>query len=512
MLSKKDSAFLLLSIFLVAACGLGYELTIGAISSYLRGNSVTQFSLTIGFFLCAMGIGAWISRHITAKLLTWFIRIELTLAIVGGLAGTIMFLAFPLAPRLALGVQLSLTLIIGSFVGLEIPLLTRLLTEQGQKNLRSSISEVLSIDYLGALAGSLVFPLLLLPKLGLLPGCLLIGTINSAVGLSNAFAFARHDRSIAKLRPIAVIIFLASLTLLFAGSRIASMAESHLYADAIVFQQKSNYQKITFTQAVNGEHRLYLDGHLQFSEKDEYRYHEALVHPAMAPLGAKENVLVLGGGDGLALREILKYPEVTSVYLVDIDPAITKLATEFAPLQRMNGNALADPRVHVHHADAMNWTRHYKGPPFDRVCIDFPDPHDAALAKLYSREMFLQLKKICTQECWLCIQSGSPFFTPKCYWMIAKTMYAAGWQIRSHHVTIPSFGGPWGFHLARLQNFPYPEENPAKIPVETRFFNDRHLVHSRYFPEDLQADQEDLAINTLMQPHLYQLHEAELNP
>lgn len=225
-------------------------------------------------------------------------------------------------------------------------------------------------------------------------------------------------------------------------------ARQQMYRDPIVHAETTPYQEIVVTRstAFTGEPdiRLFLNGDLQFSSVDEYRYHESLVHPALA--GSRASVLIMGGGDGLALREVLCYDDVQHVTLVELDPAMTRLARDFEPLRDLNDDALDDPRVEVVNADAFNWLRGARQQ-YDAVVIDFPDPDSAALAKLYSVEFYHLLGQVLTPQSRVMVQSGSPFFAPKTYWSIAKTIETAGYATTEFQVDVPSFGN-WGFVLA----------------------------------------------------------------
>ncbi len=260
---------------------------------------------------------------------------------------------------------------IGTLVGLELPLLMRILKEN--LDFKELVSRVLTFDYIGALVGSLMFPLFLLPKMGLIRTSLLFGMLNALVGLWGTWLLkpllsGRTGRL--RMRAGAVLL------LLFAGfllaDRLTTLSEERLYPNPVVYAEQSPYQRIVVTSA-GGKFQLWLNGKLQFDSRDEYRYHEALVHPAMQAAGSRRKVLVLGGGDGLGLREILKYAEVNSVTLVDLDPAMTSLSQNFPPLAELNRQAFADPRVKIINQDAMIWLEGEEEQ-FDVVIVRFPRP------------------------------------------------------------------------------------------------------------------------------------------
>ena len=149
---------------------------------------------------------------------------------------------------------------------------------------------------------------MLVPQLGLVRSALLFGLINAAVALWATFLFANQLAVRAGLRAACVVVLAALGVGMFGAKRIVSAADDNLYADEVIFAKDTRYQRIVLTEWKD-DLRLFLNSHLQFSSRDEYRYHEALVHPGLASLPQARRVLVLGGGDGLAIREILKYPK-----------------------------------------------------------------------------------------------------------------------------------------------------------------------------------------------------------
>ena len=360
---------LLFSVFVVASCGLAYELIAGALSSYLLGDSVMQFSTVIGTYLFAMGIGSWLSRFIERNLVARFVQIELMVGVLGGFSAAGLFFIFVwFSAPFKLALYLAV-LAIGVLVGLEIPLIMRILKRD--LSFKEVVSQVLTFDYLGALAVSILFPLLLVPQLGLVRSGLLFGLLNVLVALWALWLFREQLQGAVGLKAQA-LASLGALALGFAGAgQFTSMAEAHLYADEIVHAETSPYQRIVITRWKD-DLRLFLNNNLQFSSRDEYRYHEALVHPGMSTLPGARRVLVLGGGDGLAVREILKYPQVESVTLVDLDPAMTQLFSTAPLLRKLNADAFQSSKVKVVNADALQWLEN-NDDLFDFVVVDFPD-------------------------------------------------------------------------------------------------------------------------------------------
>src|SRR5688572_21781610 len=442
---------LLVSVFVVAACGLVYELAAGALASYLLGDSITQFSTVIGAYLFAMGVGSFLSRYVGAGLAARFVQVEIAVGLVGGWAAAALFVAFSHTQHFR-AVLYALVALTGMLVGLEIPLLLRLL--RGRLAFRELVAQVLSLDYLGALAAALLFPLVMVPRLGLVRASLLAGLANVAVGLWSTWIFRQELPSAGFLRAAAVAALLCLGAGALGAERITAWSEDRLYADDIILARSSPYQRIVLTRWAD-DLRLFLNGHLQFSSRDEYRYHEALVHPALAAHPAPRRVLILGGGDGLAVREALRYPGVASITLVDLDPEMTRLFSDNPLLVAVNGGALRDPRVRIVNADAFVWLERERGERFDVAIADFPDPHNFSLGKLYSRSFYRVLHARLAPGGLAVVQATSPMFARQSFWCIAHTLASAGFDTRPYHAYVPSFG-EWGFVLAATGGFTLP--------------------------------------------------------
>lgn len=493
-------ALLLASVFLVAACGLAYELAAGALASYLLGDSVLQFSTVIGSYLFALGIGAWLSRFFERQLIAVFLRVELMVGLLGGLLPMALFAAhslMPLGSEAPFRVLLyGLVLLVGALVGLEIPLVMRILKHhaQGERgSLRELVAQVLTFDYLGALLVAVAFPLLLVPQLGLVRTGLFFGLLNLAVAVWALWMFRRELRAW-RVHAIACAGCVLALAAAWAGAeRLSDWAEQRFYGEPLLLRTSSPYQRLVVTQGRTGV-KLYLNGNLQFHERDEYRYHEALVHPAMAAHGAPKQVLVLGGGDGLALREILRYPSVERIVLVDLDPAVTRLFSR-APLDRLNEGALRHPKVQVVHDDAYAWLERQAGQGFDVVIADFPDPSNLALAKLYSTSFYQRVLEHLSAGGYFVVQSTSPLIARKSFWTVVDTLEAVGLQTTPYHALVPSFG-EWGFVLAGHR----PWRQPTQLPEGLRFLTPESLPLMMQFPPDM--DRVPGGVNRLSDPVL----------
>ena len=470
-------AALFATTLLIAACGLVYELVAGALASYLLGDSVTQFSTVIGAYLAAMGVGSWLSRFVGRGLVARFVAVELIVAVVGGFSSTVLFLTFAYtdAFRVALYVVVA---IVGILVGLEIPLLMRILRDRFA--FKDVVANVLTFDYIGALLASLLFPLVLVPRLGLVRAALAFGLVNALVALWSTWIFrgALGRAHALRVAGVGVVALLAAGFVY--GERITAAAEQGLYADDVIFARATPYQRIVLT-VWKDDLRLFLNNHLQFSSRDEYRYHEALVHPGLAGMPAARHVLVLGGGDGLALREVLKYPGVERVTLVDLDGDMTRLFATHPVLTALNAGSFASPRVRVVNADAFSWLDAHPDL-FDFVVVDLPDPSNYSVGKLYSTAFYRLLARHLSRDGRVVVQSTSPLFARASFWCIDRTLREAGLRTAPYHLYVPSFG-EWGFVLA-ARAAPY--DPPATLPPGLRFLTVSQLAPMFDFPLDMQ--------------------------
>jgi spermidine synthase len=489
---------LLLSVFIIASCGLVYELVAGALSSYLLGDSVTQFSTIIGVYLFAMGVGSWLSRYIENGLIARFIQIELMVGVLGGFSAALLFLVFAWIGESFRLVLYSVVLLTGILVGLEIPLVMRILKQHYA--LKDLVSQVLTFDYLGALVVSLAFPLLLAPHLGLIRTSLMFGLLNALVALWAIWLFRERLARAGWLATQGGLVVVLLLGGLVGAERLTRMAEESLYSDEIIYTETTSYQRIVLTRWKN-DIRLFLNGNLQFSSRDEYRYHEALVHPALQAVKRPRQVLVLGGGDGLAIREILKYPDIEQITLVDLDPGMTRLFSSLPVLRELNQDALRSPKLKVINDDAFLWLDKTQGF-YDFIVVDFPDPTNFSLGKLYSKTFYHLLSQHLSQNGLAVIQSTSPLYARKSFWTIAHTIQSAGLQVAPYHTLVPSFG-EWGFLIASHQ----PYVKPDRFDVPLKFVTPDLMPVLFQFPTDMGETETD--INRLDNQALVHTYESE---
>jgi spermidine synthase len=493
---------LLASVFVVAACGLVYELAAGALASYLLGDSILQFSTVIGGYLFAMGVGSYLSRFFERQLVAHFLRIELLVGLVGGLMPAMLFALHTAAASSFRFALYALVLLVGTLVGLEIPLVMRILKRhfRARYALAHLVSQVLTFDYLGALAVSVAFPLVLVPQLGLIRTGVFFGLLNAGVAAWALWMFRgelRHLRAHTLACAATVVALLAAFG---AADRVTRWAEDRFYGDHIVYSETSAYQRVIVTASQAGV-RLFLNGNLQFHSRDEYRYHEALVHPAMAAHGAPKRVLVLGGGDGMAVREVLKHASVERVTLVELDPHITTLFAQQTMLRQLNADSLHSAKLDIVNADAFTWLERNAGM-FDVIVVDFPDPTNFSIGKLYTTSFYKLIDEHLNASGYAVVQTTSPLIARKSFWTVVTTIEAVGLTATPYHAHVPSFG-EWGFVLASRR----PYQPPAALPPGLRFLSLEGLPALFQFPPDMARVPAD--VNRLSNQALVQTFEQE---
>ncbi len=498
-MKKNEALSLLIAVCVIATCGLIYELVAGTLASYLLGDTITQFSTIIGTYLFAMGVGSFLSKYINFFLIDKFIIIEYLVGVIGGFSAMLLFYLFNEAQ--AFGFLLySIVFITGTLVGLEIPLLIHILNNKIEfKNL---VARVFTFDYMGALIASLVFPMLFIPKLGLIKTALFFGILNVSTGIIISFLLAEQLNK-PKLLKFTGFLSLAVLVLGFVWSdKILSATESKSFPGRIIYTTASPYQRLIITRQKN-DFRLFINNNLQFSSADEYRYHEALIHPAMQRAKNIKKVLVLGGGDGLAVREILKYHEVEQIDLVDLDPAMTNLFKQHPIMVKLNDSSLLNKKVKITNADAFGWVKNCTEK-YDVAIIDFPDPSNYSLGKLYSNTFYRYLNNIIDTNGVAVIQSTSPFVAKQSFWCINNTLNSEGLNTVPYYNNVPSFG-MWGYIMATKQAV---LNTQRSLPDNLRFLTDSSMRTMQYFAKDMLPEG-NIEINKLNNQSLVTYFEKE---
>lgn len=503
--SRPARAGLLAVVFICAACGLVYELALVSLGSFLIGNTATQASIVLSVMVFAMGVGALLAKPLQARALLSFAVIELALALLGGLSVLGLYAAFAYL-SLYTQAMVVVAFVLGVLIGAEIPLLMVLLQRIRRQEAGSAVADMFAADYVGALLGGLAFPFLLLPVFGQLRGALLVGLVNAAAGFVLVFVMFRKSlgrKGLLAVGVVAVAVVAILVAAMVYSTRFEVTARQAMFRDPVVAAERSPYQDIVLTERGTPrgpDIRLYLNGDLQFSSTDEYRYHESLVHPVMS--GSRGRVLILGGGDGLALRDVLTYPDASPT-LVELDPAMIRLARTDSRLTGLNRGSMTDPRARVVNADAFTWLRTHHDA-FDAIIVDMPDPDESATAKLYSTEFYSLVRAHLAPGGQVVVQAGSPYFAPKAFWCIGSTLDAAGLSSTPYHIDVPSFGD-WGYFLARSDG-PPPRLRLAP-PEPLRFLTPSELAAAAVFPQDRQHEQ--VAPSTLMDPRILRYVQSE---
>lgn len=558
--SKSSRIGLFLTSFSLICSGLCCivdEYILAQLSSNILGNPAQQWPLVIGLMLFATGVGAWIAQFVKENAtLQAFITVELILSFLGGFSPLIIMGAYSYAFVHFKLIFYSVSFLIGLLIGFEQPLIATI--NKNFVGFRSNISMTISLDVLGAAIGTFIWIKFLVGKVEIYHAAFLVTLLNLSVALLTYFFLAKNTELKNKNKRVTLIaIIIASVLgitgMAFSGN-IADVAEQQLYTGKIIHKESSPYQRIVMTEnAKTGDVMMFLNGGLQFSSKDENRYHENLVHPAMKyrsltnPNNTPLDVLVLGGGDGMAVREVKKYSNINSISLVDLDPAVVKLATTNPILIQLNDSALmnnvafietgikksnnqeiiqqaseqidkngyrkliAVDTVSILHEDAYTFVEKMvsSGKKYDLIFIDFPDPRNESLGKLYSKYFFSRINLLLKSGGFTAIQASSPVHANYAYLCVGKTMTAAGLNVMAYHDNIPSFN-EWGWYLASKKedrfNLPAIAEqfySMDSFDVPTSYLTPKKFFSNTIFGKDIMMNADEIEISTLSNPKVY---------
>ena len=537
MFKLKTSTLLLsLSIFFTGASGLINEYLLSTISIYILGNSIEQFSITIAIMLGMMGIGGWAQKFIKdGKLIEKFILIEILLVILGSFSPIGIYAAYAYVEDNFTLIQYFLISSMGFLIGFEIPFIIRI-NEKYEKKLKANLSVIISADYFGSFIGAIIWIKILLPHFNIVKIGFLVSGVNFFIAIITFLYF--YKIGIVKNKKIFILIALTIILLIFGAINTRKWeinSEQRLYKDKVVFTKTTKYQHITITHNNTiKEYRLYINGNNQFSSLDEVRYHELLVHPAMSLLNEHKKVLILGGGDGLAVRELNKYNDISEIKLIDLDSEMTKLAKTNPILKRLNHNSLLNSKVHsinvkflskgrekiykkekknkyrqiaeisIINMDADIYISKVKNEKFNLIIIDLPDPNSIELNKLYTKEFYMKLRRLMYDDSLIVVQSTSPFHAKEAFLCIGRTLLAANFYITPYHYNIPSFGD-WGFYLVGKNDDYQAKIKDIKLKVPTKFLTEEVFKASLVFGKN-ELTTKDKSINTLMEPKLFYIY------
>ena len=496
------SSLLKLCLFATGCAGIVAEFVLCTLATYFLGNAVLQWTLMMSFMLFAMGLGSHLSRYCSAHLLDTFTVLEFCLSLLCAISAAAAYVLSPFLNNVGVVIY-PLGIAIGLLIGMEIPLITRV--NAAHEELRVNISSVLEKDYYGALIGGLFFAFVALPYFGLTYTPVALGAVNFGVASLLLWRFRSLLHAPRLLSGLWAGVGAGLIGLFVLAEPILLFGEQALYKDTVILVRQTPYQRLVMTRW-RDDYWLYINGNQQFSSYDEERYHEPLVHPAVTLAGNRAEVLILGGGDGLAVREVLKYSQVKAVTLVDLDPEMTTLAATHPVFLQLNEHALADPRVSVINVDAFAFlqdTSHL----FDVIIIDLPDPNSVELARLYSLNFYRLCKKHLKRGGTLVTQATSPFFSRQAFVCIQKTMAAAGFSVLPYHNHVPTLG-EWGFVLGVDETLLEDAALKKTVQelsfqgVETRFLNREAMIAMVHFGKGVFRDESEIEVNRESRPVL----------
>ena len=500
---KLKSKILKIALFATGLSGIVAEYVLATLATYILNDSVFQWTMILSVMMFSMGLGSWFSKNMKTNLLQKFIYIEFTLSILVAFSSIITYTVLGLTPYVGFVIY-SLSVFIGVLIGMEIPLVIRLNDEF--ETLRVNVSSVIEMDYFGALAGGLFFAYFGLPYLGLTYTPFVLGIINFSVALILVGMLWKHlDKHLAKKLVIfASIIIIGMIVGIKISKSVVMFGEQKRYKDKVIFSEQTKYQKIVVTQWKD-DYWLYLNGNQQLCTRDEVMYHEPIVHPAMGLLKKPTSALILGGGDGCAARELLKYKSLTNIQLVDLDPEMTKLSKTNPIFLEMNKQSFLNPRLKITNEDGYKFieeTKEY----FDIIIIDLPDPRTVELSRLYSFEFYKLCKKQLRPHGVIITQAGSPYFATKAFLCIEKTIKTAGFQtvpIQNQIITLGQWG--WIIGINDTLNIDYKKvlQNLTFDNIETKWLNHEAMSHITSFGKYYLLNPSDsIEINTIHNPVL----------
>lgn len=501
------SPILKLALFATGLSGIVAEYILCTLATYFLGDSVLQWTLIVSIMLFSMGIGSKISKYIESNLFLKFIYIEFLLSILVSFSSLLAYISAGYTAYTGFIIY-ALSIAIGLLIGLEIPLVIRINKEF--ESLKVNISSVLELDYLGSLVGGLFFAFVGLPYLGLTYTPFVLGVVNFAVA-TILFLSVRKDIS-GKRKSSLTLSFVTVLTLIIVGVNIAQPVilhgEQKRYTDKVIYSTQSKYQRIVMTQWQD-DYWLYLNGNQQFSTIDEDKYHEPLVHPAMQISKMAKDVLILGGGDGCAAREILKYPTVESITLVDLDPAVTELCSSHPILKEINQGSLSHSKVNVLNEDGFNYlTKNQKY--YDVIIVDLPDPKTIEINRLYSLEFYKLCYRFLRPNGVIVTQAGSPYFATKAFKCIETTLNAASFNtamLHNHVITLGEWGWILGVKKGNKEQLKNQLQSVEFKNVKTQWINNEAMLMMTSFGKEIYFDsKEEIEVNKIHSPVLYQYY------
>ena len=499
---KTNSKYLKVAIFATGISGLVAEFILSTLASYFIGDTIVQWTIVLSIMLFSMGIGSQLSKSVKQNLLFTFLLLEFALSLLISISPLLVYSVAGYTAYIHIVVY-GLASLIGLCIGFEIPLVTRL-NEQFE-SLDKNVSNVMSWDYVGSLIGGIAFAFWGLPHLGLKNTAFVFGMLNLVVALFLFFVFwnkkIKNRKVISGMAVFVVLVLSASF---LKSDDIIIFGEQKRFKDKVVFVKQSKYQKMVITSWLN-HHWLYINGNLQMTTVDEFLYHEPMVHPIMELSKEHKSILIIGGGDGFNAKELLKYPDVQTITLVDLDPEMTKLGLEYTPFVMANDSSLHNSKVKIINTDGFIFLQ--KSTSFyDIVIVDLPDAKGVDLNKLYTTQFYNMAFNHLRPNGFMVTQAGSPYYATKAFECISKTMQHSGFKTLKLHNQVLSMG-EWGWIIGS-KSFSREQMKFALIngnfpKVETRWINQESIELITSFGKPL-IDTTQIKINTINDPVLYQ--------
>jgi spermidine synthase len=535
--ARANDLLVMLFTGVVAGCGLIYEYLLAHTAGRVLGAVETVIFSMIGVMIVSMGVGAFLARTVRCPF-TGFVWLEGALAALGG--GSVLILGGVTAAATLLPQILAQTYglppdlvpqggavkalaaiaayapyfvgaVLGIVVGMEIPLLARIRQEFHAETLTHNAGTIYGADYIGAGIGAALWVAFMLAMEPARAG-MLTAAVNLAIGFLFLILYRSRVRRWRLLFALHGLVAAALVMVALYGTGWARTMESLLYTDRVVYSVSTTYQRLAVTRRLADPlappiYNFFLNGRLQFSSDDERIYHAMLTYPALAAAGRRDKVLVIGGGDGLALRDILRW-NPKEVVLLDLDAELVELFSKpkmvggrmiNRPLLELNRFAFADERVSTRFGDAFlsvdALLRDRRR--FDVIIVDLPDPGHPDLSRLYSARFYAKLRQLLAGDGALAIQSTSPYYAREAFLSIGKTVAAAGFtSVEQYHQNVPSFG-EWGWTIATLNGPPASVriDRLARLPVDDGWTTRAVLKGAFAFPKGFFDGLAEIEVN-----------------
>lgn len=544
-----DDVLLITIMAVLAGCGLIYEYLLSHYAGRVIGAVESAIYTMIGIMIVSMGVGSFAARKIKCAF-SGFAWLELIIAIMGCSAILVIssaIAAVQLLPQIIaqtfnlppdaevqggfFGVLYDIThyspyffgAVLGLFIGMEIPLIARIREFVHKQHLVHNAGTIYGADYIGAGIGAAIWITIML-SLEINLSASITASANLIAGVVFWLRYKQHIRFkyLLLFGHIACAFLVAAI--FSHGGQWAKSFNNLLYLDKVAHHQQTRYAQVVLTERQLPNHNfpmvsLYLNGRLQFAQDDEHIYHKFLVYPAMAASARHDNVLIIGGGDGLALRDVLAWSP-KQVTLMDLDSDVVALFKEphkhlnkhlADNIKRLNNDSLNDDRVTILHADAYNGTDLLIGETarFDTIIIDLPDPSHPDLNKLYSRTFYLKVKQLLSNDGVMVVQSTSPFHAKKAFMSIAKTIKSATFKdVEQYNFNVPSFG-QWGWTIATKSGLSARQrliQQSNMQPFET-WLTPQLIQASFEFSQGFYQQMDEIKVNELGSFTLYRYHQ-----